>query len=148
MISCASTAFELGGGEHVEDRGRRADRRGLLRAAHRERVGHPEPVHHTHARLGQVGLHAQPLDGRVQLGGTVGGDLVSAPRVARAILSELVQLDDGAETTAITMTSTPLTPTASQDPDQEHVHEMSEQEHRGQTFPRPTPRSASSTAIP
>ena len=39
----------------------------LLRAAHREGVGH-RGLHHAHPRLGQVGLHAQPFDDPVQLG--------------------------------------------------------------------------------
>jgi hypothetical protein len=51
----------------------------LLGAAHRKRVGH-RALHHADPWLGQIGLHAQPLDDAVQLGLLFGGDFLDAHR--------------------------------------------------------------------
>ena len=71
--------FQLGGVEQSEDPARGAHRGGLAAAAHRERVGH-RGLHYAHARLGQIGLHAQPFHDPVQLWLLGGGDLLDPHR--------------------------------------------------------------------
>ncbi len=81
----ADHAFELGRVEHPQDAASRAHGRLLLRAAHRKGVGHGR-VHHAHARLGQVRLHAQSLDDPMQLGLFLGSDLFGAERRERDLV--------------------------------------------------------------
>ncbi len=85
VSSWAITPSSSEGDEQLEDPRRRADRRRLARAPHRERVGH-RGVHHVDARLGQVGLYAQALDQRVQLRRLLRRDLVRAHRPQRELV--------------------------------------------------------------
>ena len=102
-------ALELGGREQVHDPRRRADRRLLLRATQRERVGHrasrrPRP------RLGQVGLDAEALDHRVQLRVLLRRHLARAHRAQRDLVGgEQLQREQAARETAIMSAPAPTT---------------------------------------
>ncbi len=88
--------FELRGGQKLQDPGRRADRCGLRRATNRERVRH-RSLGNRHPRLGQVGLYAQALDYRVQLGGLLRAHLLGAHRKQRDLVGgEVLQEEQSA----------------------------------------------------